>query len=50
MLYLHIVKNYCHIRHRKPQICLLAKFHEKTKLPKPGPKNVSYFGIFGHKF
>ena len=33
-------KNYCHIWNQHPQICLFAKFHEKTKMPKFGTKKV----------
>ena len=32
-------KNYCQIWNQHPQICLFAKFHEKTKMPKFGTKN-----------
>ena len=27
----NVLKNYCHIWNQHPQICLFAKFHEKTK-------------------
>ena len=40
-----ILKNYCHIWYPHPQICLFAKFCEKTKMPKLGTKNV-LFGYF----
>ena len=40
-----ILKNYCHIWNTHPQICLIVKFHEKTKLPKFGTKN-ALFGYF----
>ena len=29
---------------------LIAKFHEKIKMPKSGTKNALFFGIFGLKF
>ena len=35
----NVLKNYCHIWNQHPQICLFAKFHEKTKMPKFGTKN-----------
>ena len=38
-------KNYCHIWNQHPRICLVAKFCEKTKLPKSGTKNI-LFGYF----
>ena len=47
---------YCHILNQHPKICLFAKFHEKTKMPKLNalfryfrPK-MSYLGIFGLEF
>ena len=40
-----ILKNYCHIWYPYPQICLFAKFQEKTKMPKLGTKN-ALFGYF----
>ena len=40
-----IFKNYCHIWNQHPQICLLAKFSEKTKTPRFGTKN-AWFGHF----
>ena len=41
-----ISKNYCHILKQHLQICLIAKFCEKMKMPKFGTKNVLlwYFG------
>ena len=41
-----ILKNYCHIWNHYPQICLFAKFHKKTKMPKFGAKS-AWFGYFG---
>ena len=38
-------KSYCHIWNQHPQICLFAKFHGKTKMPKFGTKN-AWFGYF----
>ena len=39
-----ILKNYCHILNQHHQICLIAKFCEKTKLPKLGTLNgLRYF-------
>ena len=38
-LWARILKNYCHIRNQHPQLCLFAKFHEKTKMPIFGTKN-----------
>ena len=40
-----IWKRYCHIWYQHPRFCVLAKFHEKTKMPKFGTKNllVCYF-------
>ena len=35
-LWSRIWKNYCRIWNQHPQICLFAKFHEKTKMPKFG--------------
>ena len=43
-----ILKNYCHIWNQHPQICQLAKFREKTKMPKFGTKNV-LFVIFNQE-
>ena len=40
-----ISKNYCHTWNQHPQISLLAKFCEKTKMPKFGTKT-SLFGYF----
>ena len=40
-----ILKNYCHIWNQHPQVCLTAKFCEKTKMPKFGTKN-ALFGYF----
>ena len=40
-----ILKNYCHIWNQHPWICLIAKFHEKIKIPKIGTKN-ALFGYF----
>ena len=40
------LKNYCHIWNQHPQICLFAKFHGKTKMPRFGTKN-AWFGYFG---
>ena len=31
-----IWKQYCHIWNQHPPICFIAKFHEKTKMPKFG--------------
>ena len=48
LLIAHVV-NYCHICHiwnQHPQICLFAKFHEKTRTPKFGTKN-TWFEYFG---
>ena len=42
----NVLKNYCHIWNQHPQICLFAKFHEKTKMPKFWTKN-AWFGYFG---
>ena len=39
------LKNYCHIWNQHPQICIFAKFCEKTKMPKFGTKN-ALFGFF----
>ena len=36
-------------RNRHPRICLIAKFSEKTKMPKFGTKML-YLGIFGQEF
>ena len=44
-----ILKNYGHIQNQHPQICLFAKFREKTKLSKFELK-LFYFGIFGLEF
>ena len=41
-----ILKNYCHIWNQHLRICLLAKFHKKTKIPKFGTKN-AWFIYFG---
>ena len=40
-----ISKNYCHIWNQHPQVCQIAKFREKTKLPKFVTKN-ALFGYF----
>ena len=42
-------KNCCHICNEHPQICLSAKFHGKTKMPKFGPKMFDLC-IFGLEF
>ena len=43
-------KDYCHVWNQHLQICLFAKFHEKTKMPKSGTKNAwfrySWAGIW----
>ena len=41
-----ILKNYCDIWNKQSQICLVAKFCEKTKMAKFGSKNAPYLGIF----
>ena len=46
MLYLHIFKNYCHIRNRKPHNVLLTEFREKTKLCQGGPKNALFWSFW----
>ena len=38
-------KKLCDIWNQQLQICLLAEFHEKTKMPKNGSKN-DLFGYF----
>ena len=40
-----ILENYNYIWNQHPQICLLAKFCEKTKIPKFGTKN-AFFSYF----
>ena len=54
-----IWKQYCHIWNQYPRICLIAKFHGKTKAPKFWTKNalfayfwprMVYFSIFGLEF
>ena len=42
---LEFYKYYCHIWNQHPQICLIAKFCEKEKIPKFGTKN-ALFGYF----
>ena len=42
---LEFKKNYCNISNQHPQICQIAKFCEKTKMPKFGTKN-ALFGFF----
>ena len=37
-----ILKKYFHIWNQQPQICLLAKFREKTKVPKFGTKSALF--------
>ena len=37
-----ILKNYFHISNQHPQICLIAKFLEKVKMPKFGTKNALF--------
>ena len=37
-----ISKQYCHIWNQHPQTCLFAKFHQKTKIPNFGTKNVLF--------
>ena len=39
-LWARIFKNYCHISNQRPQSSQIAKFFEKTKMPKFGNKNV----------
>ena len=45
---LECLNNYCHIWNQHPQICLIAKFRQKTKMPKFGTKN-ALFGCFWAK-
>ena len=42
-------KNYCHIWNQHLQICVFAKFHEKTKCLNLGTKTPD-LGIFGLEF
>ena len=44
-----ILKNYCHIWNRHPQICEFAKFCKKTMMSKFGTKN-ALFETFGLDF
>ena len=46
---LEILKHYCHIWNQHPQICLIGKFCQKTKMHKFGTKNV-FFGYFWVNF
>ena len=43
-----ILENYCHISCHNSQICLIAKFHGKTKISRFGTK-MPYLGIFDQK-
>ena len=45
----NVLKNYSHISNQHPQICQVANFHEKTKLPKFPTKNV-LLGIYEIEF
>ena len=38
-----ISKNYCGILNEHTQICLVAKLHEKAKMPKYGIKNALFW-------
>ena len=42
----NVLINYCHIWKQHLQICQVAKFCKKTKLPNWVPQ-ISYLGIFG---
>ena len=39
---LEFLTNYCHILNQHPRVCLIAKFCEKTKLPKFGTLNALF--------
>ena len=41
-LWARIFKNYCHISNQRPQSSQIAKFFEKTKMPKFGTKNALF--------
>ena len=43
-----ILKHYCLIWYRHPQVSLFADFHEKTRMPKNRSKN-ALFGYFGDR-
>ena len=42
-------RTFCHIWNQHPQICLFAKFHEKTVMPKIWPE-MPDLSVFGLKF
>ena len=41
-LWARIFKNYCDISNERPQSSQIAKFFEKTKMPKFGTKNALF--------
>ena len=45
-----LLKNYCHIGKRHPQISQIAKFCEITKIPKFGTKNTLLGYFWGRIF
>ena len=49
MFWRAILKNYCHFRNQRPQICIIAKFGAETKVVKFWTK-VPNLGVFGLKF